>query len=197
VTPDERRLAVGILLSLTLLVRFLAQQHAGGVMRDQSDGLARENRAVAWTMRLGALVALIGVVAWLATGVVLPGSVTLPGWVHGGGLVLAEAGAVLLVWVQHALGLQLSGTLHLREDHQLVQHGPYAKVRHPMYTAFVLLFTGIGLLMQNVPVLVMMLATQVWTVGLRLPAEERSLHERFGEAWEAYRQRTGALTPWF
>ena len=197
-TLDERQLAVGIVLSITLVVRALAQQQAGGLFRDQSDGLARERGwFLAVLMRLGALVAFVAIGAWLGFDVRLPGSIDVPPLAAWSGLVLAEAGAVLLIWVQLALGVHLSGTLHLRKDHQLVQSGPYATVRHPMYTAFILLFTGLALLIGNVPVAVLMLATQAWTVLWRLPAEERSLEERFGSAWSDYRRRTGALTPWW
>lgn len=196
-TLDERRIVVAVLLSLTLVVRLLAQHHAGGVLRDQSDGLARENRWVAASMRLTALGAFVAMLAWVATGATLPGTFELPGWAYWAGVVLAEGGAVLLIWVQLALGVHLSGTLHLRDDHRLVQHGPYARVRHPMYTAFVLLFSGLSLLIGSAPLAVAMLATQVWTIGLRLPAEERSLQERFGDAWTRYRARTGTVTPWF
>lgn len=196
-TLDERQLAVGILLSVTLVVRVLAQHQAGGVFRDQSDGLAREGgRLLALAVRIPALGALIAMVVWLVGDTPLPGSVDLPPWAHWLALGLAEAGTVLLLWVQQSLGVQLSGTLHLRDDHQLVQIGPYARVRHPMYTAFVLQFTGLGLLVGSLPLLAVLLATQAWTIGWRLPAEEQSLHAQFGDTWTAYRRRTGALTPW-
>ena len=196
-SPEQARLAVAIVVSLTLAVRLVAQHHAGGLFRDQADGFAREGgRALAIGVRLAALAAFVGIVAWVLTGWSLPGTVDLPAWSDWLGLALAEAGLVLLVWVHHALGVHVSGTLHLRDDHRLVQHGPYARVRHPMYTAFILLFTGIALLIGNVPIAVALLGTQVWTVLWRLPAEERSLHDRFGDAWLGYRRRTGTLTPW-
>jgi protein-S-isoprenylcysteine O-methyltransferase Ste14 len=196
-TLHERQLTVAILLSLTLFVRVLAQQAAGGVLRDQSDGITREG--LPWfttAMRVGSLICLLAVLAWAFVGTSLPGEVALPPWVGWVGLASAQAGAILLIWVQLALGVHVSGTLHLREDHRLVQHGPYARVRHPMYTAFILLFLGIGLLTHNLLVGTFLLSTQVWTIGWRLAAEERSLLERFGPEWVAYQQHTGVLTPW-
>lgn len=197
-TETERQLVVGVLLTLTIAVRLVAHHTAGGMFRDQDDGLQREGgRAVGLLLRLVFLVGGLGaVVAWIVRPDVVPGGVSLPGWAHWLGVGLAEAGVALLVWVHIALGVQFSGTLHLRDDHQLIQHGPYARVRHPMYTSFLLLFGGLALLTGNVVIASVLLGSQAWTVGWRLPAEERSLASRFGEAWATYRARTGALTPW-
>ena len=195
---EQRQLAVGILLSITLIVRILASREAGGLFRDQSDGLAREKgRGLAIVVRLFALAAVGAMSTWVLTGWSLPGSVEVPPAAAWAGLAFAESGLVLLIWVHLALGVHFSGTLHLRPDHRLVTSGPYARVRHPMYTAFILLFAGLGLLIGSVPLAVGLLATQAWTVLWRLPAEEASLRERFSEDWTAYRRQTGALTPWW
>ncbi|MEM9613947.1 MAG: isoprenylcysteine carboxylmethyltransferase family protein [Actinomycetota bacterium] len=194
---ELRQLAVLILLSLTVVVRLVAHRNAGGIARDQSDGVGLEGgRAAALIARLVFLVGgLGGVVTWLISPTLLPGSVDLPAGVHWVGLVSAEAGVALLVAVHVALGVHFSGTLHLRDDHRLVRIGPYASVRHPMYTSFLLLFVGLSLLMSNVPIAVILLASQVWVVGWRLRKEEQQLAERFGPEWTRYRATTGALFP--
>ena len=196
-TELERQILVGVLLSLTIAVRLVAHHEAGGMFRTQDDGLEREGgRLVGLLLRLVFLVGGLGtMVAWAVWPALVPGNVALPAWAHALGVVLAEAGVVLLVWVHIALGVHFSGTLHLRGDHQLVQHGPYASVRHPMYTSFLLLFGGLSLLTGNLLVAAITLGSQVWTIGWRLSAEEASLAARFGEAWAHYRARTGAILP--
>ncbi|MEM7339934.1 MAG: isoprenylcysteine carboxylmethyltransferase family protein [Actinomycetota bacterium] len=194
---DLRQLAVLILLSIAVLIRLFAHQQAGGIQRDQSDGVALEGGAViAVGLRLVFLVGgLGGTIAWLISPDLIPGSIDLPAWAHWFGIALAETGVVLLAAVHVALGVHFSGTLHLREDHQLVRSGPYARIRHPMYTSFLLLFVGLSLVMANVPLAVLMLSSQAWVIGWRLPIEEAQLADRFGHRWDEYRAGTGALVP--
>ncbi|MEM7160733.1 MAG: isoprenylcysteine carboxylmethyltransferase family protein, partial [Myxococcota bacterium] len=110
-------------------------------------------------------------------------------------LVSTIAGIVLLVWVHIALGVHFSGTLHIRGDHELVQHGPYAWVRHPMYTSFLLLLGGLSALIANAIIGAVLLGSQVWVLVARLPSEEASLAKTFPTTWPDYRRRTGALLP--
>lgn len=196
-TLDERRLAVGILLTLIVLVRLVAHHEAGGLTRDQSDGLDREGgRAQGVLLRVLFLGGgLGGALLWVLAPGLLPTPLDLPRWAPWLGLSLAQLGLGLLVWVHIALGVHFSGTLHLRGDHTLVQRGPYARVRHPMYTAFLLLLGGLALLMGDGLLAAVLLGSQVWVIGQRLPLEERSLAERFPEAWPAHAARTGVLLP--
>ncbi|MEM1132110.1 MAG: protein-S-isoprenylcysteine O-methyltransferase [Pseudomonadota bacterium] len=93
------------------------------------------------------------------------------------------------------LGKQWSATLQIGSDHQLITDGIYARIRHPMYTAIWLCVLGQPLLFQNwvvgPPVVV------VWAIlyFTRLPREEQMMEEHFGSAYQAYRQRAGALWP--
>lgn len=192
----ERQLAVFMLLGLVLAVRIVAHREAGGMFRDQSDGYEAEGRLMGAIARAVFLLGGLGsVAAWLVAPQLLPLSLSLPSWTAWPALAATELGLVLLVWVQLALGVHFSGTLHLRDDHALVQSGPYARVRHPMYTAFLLILGGLSVLVGNLLVAAMLLGSQVWVLLLRLPIEEARLRQRFGPAWDEYRARTGALLP--
>ena len=169
-----RQLAVLILLGILLGVRVVAQKQAGGMTRDQSDGIELEGgRGVAIALRLFFLVGGVGgMVAWLVVPEYLPGNLDLPAWVHWLAIGLTGAGIVLLVAVHLALGVHFSGTLHLRDNHDLVQSGPYARIRHPMYTALLMIFLGFSLLIANVWIAVVLLASQAWILFWRLRLEE-------------------------
>lgn len=111
------------------------------------------------------------------------------------GLVPAITGLVLHGFASHHLGRQYSPIVESRPDAVLVQVGPYAKIRHPIYTALILFNLGIALLSGNVLVAIF------WPLGLglllirRIPREEASMASRFGEAWLHHCRRTGLLWP--
>ncbi|MEM6640631.1 MAG: isoprenylcysteine carboxylmethyltransferase family protein [Pseudomonadota bacterium] len=194
---SERRLAVAGVLLLLFAVRLIAHRAAGGMARDQSDGIALEGgRSVALALRLTVLVfGLIPAVIWCVAPTRLPGQLDLPDITYWAALASALAGLLLLIFVHRALGRQFSGTLHLRDDHQLVTHGPYSRIRHPMYTAFLLLLGGLATLIGNAWIAVVLLGSQVWVLLVRLPLEEAQLNERFGQAWQEHCHRTGRLLP--
>ena len=73
----------------------------------------------------------------------------LPEWLRWTGVVIVYVGLAGLAWVQWALGRNFDTTLHVRDEHTLITHGPYRWVRHPMYTVLFLLDIGVFLLITN------------------------------------------------
>lgn len=134
-------------------------------------------------------------VAYLATGAPALLDYEPPVWAEAVGAALI-APYLWLFWRSHAdLGRNWSPGLDLREGQTLVTEGVYRRVRHPMYAAIWLGALAQPLLIQNwlagaavVPVFLAMYLT-------RLPMEEAMMRERFGDAWDAYAARTGALFP--
>jgi protein-S-isoprenylcysteine O-methyltransferase Ste14 len=114
------------------------------------------------------------------------------------GLCLYLAGCTFMLWARRTLGkmwgLSTSREVRLREDHRLVQSGPYAFVRHPMYFGWWVALIGLLLLYPMWLVLVMLVSSVVAFIG-RARREEEALAERFGETWTAYRKRTRFLIP--
>jgi protein-S-isoprenylcysteine O-methyltransferase Ste14 len=110
------------------------------------------------------------------------------------GALLAWAGAAFAVWARLALGRWFSASFGVKPGHVLVTHGPYAVVRHPLYTGLVVLGVGLGLAWDSVLTLGMAL---VFTVPFALHAavEEQIFAAHFGEAWRAYRSRVPMLVP--
>lgn len=111
------------------------------------------------------------------------------------GLGLCVASLVLLWKVHAALGEEFSPRLELREEHTLINRGPYRTVRHPMYTSGFLLIFGYGLLTANGVVLGLPLAALLLLVVLRIPDEEAMLTERFGDRYRDYCAQTGRFFP--
>jgi len=111
------------------------------------------------------------------------------------GDVLVLAGIGFAIWARVVLGKNWSGlVMMVREGHQLVQSGPYAIVRHPIYTGLFAAILGTAL---TIGTLASWIAVASGFVGilLRVDVEERLMATEFGAAHAAYRARTRTLIP--
>lgn len=119
----------------------------------------------------------------------------LPVWAHTCGVVLM-AGGLWIFWRSHAdLGLNWSPTLETRKGHEIVKHGVYRRIRHPMYSGIWLFSIAQGLLLNN------------WLAGwsvvlsfsimyfLRTPREEAMMIDHFGSDYTDYMAETDRLFP--
>jgi len=110
------------------------------------------------------------------------------------GMLLTVAGLGITVWARQHLGQFWSARVALKEGHELIQSGPYARVRHPIYSGLLLALIGTALIIGEwravLAVVMVFLAhtEKAWR-------EEQLLTEQFGEAFTRYRERTGALLP--
>jgi protein-S-isoprenylcysteine O-methyltransferase Ste14 len=100
----------------------------------------------------------------------------------------------VLVWVFRALGPNISPSHTTREGHQLVTHGPYRYVRHPLYTTGTLLSVALAL-MSALWWPVAWLVPGLLLLHWRTPREEEHLVEAFGDAYREYQERTGRYLP--
>lgn len=72
-----------------------------------------------------------------------------------------------------------------REEHRLATTGPYARVRHPQYDAFVVIMFGF-LLQWPTLVTLAMFPVLVWIYMRLAKREEEASRAEFGAAWDAY-----------
>ena len=113
-------------------------------------------------------------------------------WVGAG---LFAIGGLLVFWTNRSLGPNFSSTLILRDGHELIERGPYRWIRHPMYTAFMVMAVGMLLLSANWVVGAGLLVFLPLLMLVRTPREERMLLERFGDEYRSYMARTGRYLP--
>jgi protein-S-isoprenylcysteine O-methyltransferase Ste14 len=110
------------------------------------------------------------------------------------GALLTAAGLGLSAWARVHLGRNWSATVTVKQGHELIRTGPYARVRHPIYTGVVLAFVGTAIAVGEWRgVLAVAIETVAFARKLRL--EERWMSETFGEDYRGYRARTAALIP--
>ncbi len=101
-----------------------------------------------------------------------------------------------LFWRSHDdLGKNWSVSLELRENHELITHGVYRTIRHPMYASIWLWVIAQAMLLQNSVAGWCALLTFAAMYFLRTPREEQLMCEAFGEEYREYMRRTGRLIP--
>jgi protein-S-isoprenylcysteine O-methyltransferase Ste14 len=117
-----------------------------------------------------------------------------PAWVRLLGVPLGVGGLLLFAWMFRHLGLNVTSTSMPRASASLVTTGPYRWVRHPMYTAAMILAIAATLLTANWMVAVG--GAAAWSLlAVRSVLEEERLVEKFGEAYRDYQRRTGRFWP--
>ena len=115
-------------------------------------------------------------------------------WRFWCGALITAVGLVFSVWARRQLGRNWSATVTVKQDHELVETGPYRLVRHPIYTGLLLGFIGSALARgawSGVLAVVIVIAA-LWR---KLRLEERWMQDQFGDRYVAYRQRVAALIP--
>ena len=110
------------------------------------------------------------------------------------GAAVNLAGLLFTVWARIHLGRNWSGTVTLKQDHELITSGPYAWVRHPIYTGLLLGFVGLAIARGEWRSIlaVVIIALAFWR---KLRIEESWMLEQFGDAYRSYRRRVAALIP--
>ena len=118
-----------------------------------------------------------------------------PAWALPTGAALMAA-ALWLFWRSHVdLGPNWSVTLEVREGQQLVTHGVYSRIRHPMYAAIWLFSAAQALLLANWVAGYAALLTFALMYFVSIPREERMMLDSFGQRYSAYMAQTGRLLP--
>ncbi|MEM9288340.1 MAG: protein-S-isoprenylcysteine O-methyltransferase [Pseudomonadota bacterium] len=131
----------------------------------------------------------------LATGLFSFAEYHLPSWATALGAALHVL-FLWLFWRSHAdLGRNWSVTLEIRDEHELVTHGVYTYIRHPMYAAIWLAALAQPLLVPNWIAGCMVLVAFSAMYVVRAPREEAMMRDKFGQAYDDYAQTTGRLLP--
>ncbi len=110
------------------------------------------------------------------------------------GAAVLAVGVGLACWARWLLGRNWSVSVTLKQDHELIQRGPYRVVRHPIYTGVITAFLGTALAIGEWRgcLAALIVAGSFW---FKLRLEERWLGEQFGERYARYKRDTKALFP--
>lgn len=110
------------------------------------------------------------------------------------GVALTYLGLSLTLWSRIRLGRYWSGVVALKQDHRLIQVGPYRVIRHPLYSGIILAAFGMVLAFTTWSSL-LGVASLIACFERRARTEDNLLAAEFGAEFELYRHRTGRLLP--
>ncbi len=115
-------------------------------------------------------------------------------WCFWIGAAVTAGGLLFAVWARRHLGRNWSQAVTVKEDHALITTGPYAIVRHPIYTGLLLGLLGSAVARAEWRGLVAV-ALVLGVLWPKLKLEENWMRAQFGESYDAYARRVSALMP--
>jgi protein-S-isoprenylcysteine O-methyltransferase Ste14 len=110
------------------------------------------------------------------------------------GVFLSVSGATLWLWAFATIP-GLSSGHYVLPGQTLITHGPYAKVRHPIYLAAIILWLAVAAAYTSIFVFIVGLLYVVPAYAFYARSEEQMMVEHFGSAYREYQQKTGMLFP--
>ena len=111
------------------------------------------------------------------------------------GIGISLLGVAIALWSIVTLGRHYDLVLEIHADHQLVRGGPFAMVRHPVYSGLALHFVGACVATGNVVLAAGTLLVTFPSFWIRARAEEVLLRERFGGEYDRYAREVPMLVP--
>ena len=117
-------------------------------------------------------------------------------WIAWAGAVITLLGVLFAIWARFTIGKEWSAEVQIKEGHQLICNGPYAHIRHPIYTGILLALCGTAIAIGEYRAI---LGVALFLFGFirKAKKEERLLAGEFGPAFDEHRRRTGFFLPRF
>jgi len=158
-----------------------------------------KKRAEGLPSKIAGILGLVGFIAVIAY-VIQPdwlswASWSLPRWLRWTGVGIALFGFAMLQWAQNTLGRNWSDTPRMLKGQSLITSGPYQFIRHPIYTAFLLIMGSTLFISANWLVGLSWMGMTFLEISSRIGFEESLMLEYFGDQYREYMKRTGRLLP--
>ena len=116
-------------------------------------------------------------------------------WTFWIGAAVTVGGLLFAVWARRHLGRNWSNAVTIKQGHELITTGPYALVRHPIYTGILTGFLGTAIALSQVRGVIgfVLIFVVLWA---KLRREEEWMRSQFGETYVSYVHQTSALVPY-
>lgn len=116
------------------------------------------------------------------------------GWVAWLGLAVTIGGCAFAVWARATLGSNWSSMVTVKQDHELILRGPYAVVRHPIYSGLLLALAGTTIAVGEIRAFIGLGLAFIGFL-LKSAAEEKFMREEFSAEYARYSERVRRLIP--
>jgi protein-S-isoprenylcysteine O-methyltransferase Ste14 len=108
--------------------------------------------------------------------------------------LVSLAGLTVMLWARTILGRNWSGAVTFKEQHELVEQGPYRYIRHPIYSGLLMLVLGVSILGGSAGGFAAFVVILLW-FWFKAHQEERLLAKHFPEEYPRYRARVKGFVP--
>jgi protein-S-isoprenylcysteine O-methyltransferase Ste14 len=108
--------------------------------------------------------------------------------------LIVVAGALLTIWARVTLGGNWSAEVTFKQDHELIESGPYALVRHPIYTGLITMGLGAAINYGR-PYGFVLVAGLCGSFWWKARQEEGVMGKHFPDAYREYKARVRAIVP--
>ena len=182
-----------------LIVAFAA--HRGYYVKNYSkpEEATVKKREEGLASKIAGLLGMAGFIAVLAFAInpkwLAFASLAFPTWLRWSGIGIAILGFALLQWAQMTLANSWSDTPRMMKEQNLITSGPYRAIRHPIYTAFILILGSTLFISSNWLIGLCWLGMTTLEVISRIGFEESLMLEFFGDQYREYMKKTGRLLP--
>ena len=182
-----------------LIVAFAA--HRGYYVKNYSkpEEATVKKREEGLASKIAGLLGMAGFIAVLAFAInpkwLAFASLAFPTWLRWSGIGIAILGFALLQWAQMTLANSWSDTPRMMKEQTLITSGPYRTIRHPIYTAFILILGSTLFISSNWLIGLCWLGMTTLEVISRIGFEESLMLEFFGDQYREYMKKTGRLLP--
>jgi protein-S-isoprenylcysteine O-methyltransferase Ste14 len=114
--------------------------------------------------------------------------------IHIVAAILCVCGLAFCLWARAVLGRNWSGTVTLKENHELIVRGPYRLVRHPIYTGLLAMMIATAIQQAHLAgtIGVVLVFVSFW---IKLRYEEEVMLKQFPDHYPAYQQRVKRIIP--
>jgi protein-S-isoprenylcysteine O-methyltransferase Ste14 len=133
------------------------------------------------------------VLAWVPSAKFPP---MIEAWAFGLGLAFLIGGSLLRRHCWRMLGTHFTGDVRAEEGQPVIDQGAYHWVRHPSYSAAILIHFGIGLALGGWASALILALASIAIYHHRMQIEERALNEVLGERYRNYVRGRKRLIPY-
>jgi protein-S-isoprenylcysteine O-methyltransferase Ste14 len=146
--------------------------------------------------RLLIILAVVGIIASGSRNALAARLIPGPNIISFIGVGVSALSCLFAIWARNYLGGNWGATVGLKKGHTLVKAGPYAIVRHPIYTGIGFGMVGSAIALGNLFGILVLLGVILF-LFFRMDDEEKLMVEKFGKDYLDYEKEVRRFIPFF